>query len=701
MTMTAEKFLDREISALEFNARVLAEAMDAGNPLLERLKFIGIVSSNMDEFFMVRVASLKAAKMPLKTIQNQARVLLETRNSYFLETMVPELAAAGFVRTQPESCTPGQLEYLTNYFRKEIFPILTPIALAEDKPLPVLSNLRLHLVVTLAALQTPPLEKEDGGGGAHKRYAVVEIPQKVFSRMLFLPAEDKGHPFVLLEDVIAFFATELFPGFEILEKGIMRLTRGAELTLDEEKDEDFLRVMSEALRERQTGDIVRLEVSTNNGWAHFLRKALHLTEDEVVENRSWIDLKTISQLAFQPGFENLKRPLWEPRAVPEFERSEDPWEVIRAKNILLFHPYESFSAVTQFLEKAAEDPEVLAIKQTLYRTDQDSPILAALEKAAQKGKRVTALIELKARFDEENNIEWARRLTAAGASVLYGVAGYKTHAKACLVVRRERDGIRRYVHLSTGNYNAKTARIYSDIGFFTCDEAIAHDVSAFFNMITGYSQPAGWKKIEIAPYGLRKKLLRLIRREVMRSIPGSPGLIKAKMNSLVDPELIDALYKASSAGVQIQLNVRGICCLRPGVKGLSENIQVISLVDQFLEHSRIFYFANGGEDEIYLSSADWMPRNLDRRIELMFPVDDTANKKRLMEVLDVYFRDTTKAWSLQPDGSYRRVEAGSKKKFRAQEALCQKAAEEEKTALKTIPRELKPQKPRVESEVAR
>ena len=687
MMDSKDKFLDREISALEFNARVLAEAMDAGNPLLERLKFIGIVSSNLDEFFMVRIASLKAAKLPLKTIQNQARALLETRNAYFLEMMVPELAAAGFVRMQPESCTSSQLDYLTTYFHKEIFPVLTPIALVEDKPLPVLSNLRLHLVVTLA----------EPGPHAHKRYAVVEIPQKVFPRMLFLPAVEKDHPFVLLEDVIASFATELFPGFEILEKGVMRLTRGAELTLDEEKDEDFMRVMTEALRERQTGDIVRLEVSTNNGWAHFLRKALHLTEDEVVENRSWIDLKTISKFAFQPGFENLKRPLWEPCAVPEFERQDDLWEVIREKNILMFHPYESFGAVTQFLEKAAEDPEVLAIKQTLYRTDQDSPILAALEKAAQKGKRVTALIELKARFDEENNIEWAKRLATAGASVLYGVAGYKTHAKACLVVRRERDGIRRYVHLSTGNYNAKTSRIYSDIGFFTCDEALANDISAFFNMITGYSQPASWKKIEIAPYGLRKKLLRLIRREEMRSTPENPGRIQAKMNSLADPELIDALYKASSAGIQIQLNVRGICCLRPGVKGLSENIRVISIVDRFLEHSRIFYFANGGEEEVYLSSADWMPRNLDRRIELMFPVEDAANKKRLLETLEFYFRDNVKAWSLQPDGTYNRVEPGNRKKFRAQEALCQKAAEEEKTVLKTMPKELKPQKPRIES----
>lgn len=680
-----EKFLDRELSTLEFNGRVLAEAMDPTNPLLERLKFIGIVSSNLDEFYMVRVASLKTAQKSLEAIRARAHTLVETRNEYFLKTLVPELEEAGLVRVQPESCSSAQLEYLSNYFHKEIFPVLTPIALGQDTPLPVLSNLRLHLVVTLAL----------PGQSAHKKYAVVEVPQKVFPRMLFLPTE-KRHPFVLIEDLMSFFATELFPGFEILEKGVMRVTRGAELSWDEEKDEDFMRVLTEALRERRTGEIVRLEVSSNNGWAAFLKAVMRLSDEEIVENRSWIDLKGISQLAFQPGFENLKRPSWEPRSVPDFEANDDYWQVLKEKNVLLFHPYESFSVVTNFLERAAEDPDVLAIKQTLYRTDHDSPILAALAKAAEKGKRVTALIELKARFDEENNIEWAKRLATAGASVLYGVSGYKTHAKACLVVRRERDGIKRYVHLSTGNYNEKTSRIYSDIGFFTSDEAIANDISAFFNMITGFSQPASWKKIEVAPYGLRKRLIRLIRREVMRSTPERPGIIRAKMNSLADPELIETLYKASNSGVRIQLNVRGLCCLRPGVKGLSENIQVISIVDQFLEHSRIFYFANGGDEEIYLASADWMPRNFDRRIELLFPIEDAANKKRLLETLDLYFRDNVKAWALQSDGAYERVEAGGRRKFRVQESLCQKALEEESNVQKSMPKELKPQKPQAE-----
>jgi polyphosphate kinase len=678
-----EKLFDRELSALEFNQRVLAEAMDPTNPLLERLKFIGIVSGNIDEFFMVRIASLKASGTNLTAVRERAQALLNQRTQYFLETLVPELEAAGILRIQVDSCTPSQREFVDHYFHRELLPVLTPIALSPDQPFPLLGNLRLHMVVSLVPTQ----------GAKERRYAVVEIPQKPFPRMLFLPSE-KGHPFILLEDLISFYASELFSGFEIAERGVMRLTRGAELSLNEEKDEDFMRVMTEALRERQVGEVVRLEVSEKAGWVDFLRSQMKLKPEEVAENRAWLDLKSVSSLAFQPGFDHLKRPSWEPHAVSEFEKSDDIWTLLRQKDVLLFHPYESFGAVITLLERAAQDPDVLAIKQTLYRTDHDSPILKALETAAENGKRVTALIELKARFDEENNIEWAQRLQAAGASVLYGIAGYKTHAKACLIIRRERDGIRRYVHLSTGNYNAKTSRLYSDVGFLTSNDDMASDISAFFNMITGYSQPAAWKKIEVAPYGLRNKIVRLIRREAIRSSESRPGMIRAKLNSLVDPEIIDALYKASNAGVHIQLNVRGICCLRPGVKGLSENIHVTSIVDQFLEHSRIFYFRNGGEEEVYLSSADWMQRNLDRRIELLFPIEEPSNKKRLIDVLDLYFRDNVKAWMLLPDGSYTRVDPGTRRKVRSQEVLCQRAIEAEEAVQRSAPKELKPQKPR-------
>lgn len=678
-----EKLLDRELSTLDFNFRVLAEGMDPTNPLLERLKFIGIVSSNMDEFFMVRVASLKASGAPLDIIREKARALLEKRNDYFLNTLAPELAAAGFVRLKPESCNPAQLEFLSNFFHKELLPVLTPIALSEELLLSALSNLRLHFVAGLSE----PKQK------APPQYAVVEIPPKIFPRMIFLPTE-KWYPFVLIEDLIAAFASELFPGYEIVEKGLMRLTRGAELSFDEEKDEDFMRVMTEALRERRQGDIVRMEVSANGPWVQFLKKKLSIAEEDVLVNPSWMDLKTISQLAFQPGFDHLKRAAWEPCAAPDFERAADLWMLLKEKNVLVYHPYESFDAVVRFLETAAEDPDVVAIKQTLYRTDADSPILRALEKAAEKGKRVTALIELKARFDEENNIEGARRLANAGASVLYGVAGLKTHAKVCLVIRREPDGIKRYAHLATGNYNSKTARLYSDIGFFTSDDIMAGDLSAFFNMITGYSQPIAWAKIDVAPYGLRRRLLRLIRRETLRGTTEHPGYIRAKMNSLADPDLIEALYQASNAGVKIELNVRGICRLRPGVPRLSENIRVVSIVDQFLEHSRVFIFNNGGEPEAYLSSADWMPRNLDRRIELLFPVEGDADKKELSDILDIYFRDNTKAWQLHSDGTWLRVDAGKSKKVRAQDLLCERAKGAEKTALRAIPQDLRPQKPK-------
>ncbi len=678
-----DKFFDRELSALEFNARVLAEAMDPANPLFERLKFLGIVSGNLDEFFMVRVASLKASGADTSVVRARAQALLSQRNDYFLKTLAPELAAAGFVRLAPTSCSPDQLAFLRQYFDKELFPILTPIALTPERPLPALANLHLHVVVGLSDAKSP----------GKSRHAVIEIPPKIVPRMIFLPSE-KWHPFVLVEDLVLAWAGELFPGYSVTEKGVMRLTRGAELSFDEEKDEDFMRVMTEALRERLTGDIVRMEVSADAPWAQALRQRLSLKEDDVTPNPGWIDLKAISHLAFQPGFENLKRPAWEPRAVPDFEREDDVWKLLKSKNVMALHPYESFDAVVRFMEAAADDPDVLAIKQTLYRTDSDSPVLHLLERAALKGKRVTALVELKARFDEENNIEWAKRLINAGATVLYGVAGLKTHAKVCLVIRREPEGIKRYAHLSTGNYNQKTARLYSDIGYFTSDDLLTGDVSGFFNMITGFSQPPTWAKIDVAPYGMRRRLLRMIRRETLKSAPGKPGLIRAKLNSLVDHDLIEALYQASNAGIKIDLNVRGLCALRPGVPRLSENIRVVSLVDMFLEHSRIFYFENGGEPELYLSSADWMPRNLDRRLELLFPVEDADNKKRLIDTLDLYFRDNTHAWALQADGSWQRLEAGKNKKIRAQEILCERAETAEDIVRKAMPTDLKPQRPK-------
>jgi len=678
MSAPALNFLDRELSLLEFQARVLAEGMDPANPLLERLKFIGIVSSNMDEFFMNRVPRLERQAPVFDEVRRKCRDLMHGQWRYFCADMVPQLEAADIKRVRPGALDERQTAYLNNYFAGELFPVLTPIALAPEREVPALTNLGLHLIAALA---------EAGRGNAVK-HALVEIPQNL-PRMVALPAQT-GYRYMLIEDVLRMNAGALFTGYELSATGLLRLTRAAGMSIDEERDEDFMKVMSEALKARRQNPVVRLEIAAPPEMTGFVRDRLDLAAAEVYEFADWLDLKSVAQLAFQAGFTELKRPAWEPKPVAEFERADDLWKLLREKDVVVHHPYESFDAVARFLREAASDPDVLAIKQTLYRAGRHSAVINALEEAAESGKRVTVLVELKARFDEENNIDWARRLEAAGASVIYGVAGLKTHAKACLVVRREPDGIRRYVHLATGNYNEKTARLYSDIGFFTAKDEYAADISAFFNMITGYSQPANWSKIEAAPYGLRRRLLRLIAREAMTSTKTRPGLIMAKMNSLADPELIEALYAASKAGVQVKLNVRGICCLRPGVKDLSENIEVVSVVDMFLEHARLFHFANHGEDEVYLSSADWMPRNLDRRVEIMFPVEDQDNKRELSELLKLYFRDNEKAWQLQPDGTYRKVAGDVKRRFRAQEHLCSRIAEKAKLLSKSAPTQLKP-----------
>lgn len=678
----SEKLFNRELSWLEFNSRVLAEAMDPSNPLLERLKFIGIVSSNFDEFFMVRVASLEndGDKMTKKIIE-RANETVEKENQYFQNVMVPELEKSGIVRVPLQALNDRQKDYLKDFFRKELFPVLTPIALSEDKPVPALVSLSLYSVIGVLK----------PGQKTSEEFAVIEMP-KNFPRIIALPA-DSGYPFVLIEDIVSLFAQELFVGCEIKSQGQMRLTRGAELSLDEEKDEDFAKVMTEALRMRMQSEVVRLEVSASDKCVQFLKKELKITDDEVFKVNSWFDLKTISQLAYQPTFPELKRPAWSPRPVADFENADSVWDLLKKKDVSIILPYDSFDPVIRLLNEAANDPDVLAIKQTLYRTGSESMIVDALARAAENGKRVTALVELKARFDEEKNIKWAKRLEISGASVLYGISGLKTHAKACLIVRREPDGIKRYVHLSTGNYNEKTALIYSDIALFSSNEDLASDVSAFFNVITGYSEPTALTKIEIAPYGLKRRLLRMIRREEIRS-KEKPGLIMAKMNSLVDPEIIEALYKASQAGCQIKLNVRGICCLRPGVKGLSENIEVISIVDMFLEHARIFYFHNGGDEEVYLSSADWMPRNLDRRIEIMFPVENKEIKNSVIDLIKLYFKDNQKSWRLLPEGNYEKIEPGEHRKFRVQEYLCAKAVDRDDRENKSAPKELKPQKPK-------
>ncbi|MBI3316727.1 MAG: polyphosphate kinase 1 [Candidatus Omnitrophica bacterium] len=681
-----EPFLSRESSWIEFNRRVFAEATDESNLLLERLKFLGIVSSNFDEFFMVRIASLVMENSPLaEKIYEAAFSLMHEQNKHFLERLVPQMESAGITRVRPPSLLPQHLEYVKNLFQKEIFPILTPIAIHENKEIPALGNLSLYTLLHLQEIQDP--EKT--------HYAVVEMP-KNFPRLIFLPSE-KEVKFILLEDLISLFSKDLFEGFNIIDIGWIRLTRAAEMTLDEEKDEDFAKVMAEALRERRKNTVVRLEAVISEPLLIYIQRKLGVGNRETFRTQSWLDLKSIAQLSFQSLllFEELKRPAWIPRSKPEFEMADDLWLLLKEKDIYLFHPYDSFEPVNHFLAEAALDPDVLAIKQTLYRAGADSRLIQSLETATGAGKQVTVLVELKARFDEEKNIKWAQRLEDAGASVLYGAAGFKTHAKACLVVRREPEGIKRYVHLSTGNYNEKTALLYSDVGLFSSDEKLTADISAFFNMVTGFSRPSFWNKIDVAPFGLRRRLERLILREIMRSSKQHPGLIMGKINSLVDPEIIKALYEASKAGVQIKLNVRGVCCLRPGVPGLSENIEVISVVDMFLEHGRLFYFENGGDSELYLSSADWMPRNFDRRIELMLPLEDKEIRKELIEILKCYFKDNVKGWRLNPDGTYVKNATGSEKKFRAQEFFCKKTLERDELLKKIPPKEIRPQKPKV------
>jgi len=672
---------DRELSWLEFNARVLAEAMDTTLPLLERLKFFGIVSSNLDEFFAVRVASLAPGSRAERLVREKAECLVREQYAGFVEDFLPALAAAEVRRLRPGELSPPQLEYVRGIYTREIHPILTPIALVEDRPIPTLPGLSLHLLVTLRMHSLP----------GEARHAVVEIP-RTLPRLVRLPAS-KRIEYLLVEDLVADSVGSLFEGCEILETALMRLIRGAEMTLDEERDEDFAQVMEDALRDRRRAEIIRMEVAGSDAATAILAARLGVTEDRTVRLSGWLDLRGFSELGKQSGLESLRLPEWTPRPVAAFDEAEDIWELLRGRDVLVHHPYDSFDPVLRLLTEAAEDPNVVAIKQTLYRTATRSAVVAALERAAERGKRVTVLVELKARFDEADNIRWARRLERAGANVLYGVAGLKTHAKACLVVRREPEGVRRYAHLGTGNYNETTARLYSDLGLFTADEAIASDLTSFFNMITGFSQPLETKKLAIAPFDLRRTLRRLIGREAMRSSPEHPGLIMAKMNTLADAEIIDALYEASRHGVRILLNVRGICRLVPGVPGLSENIGVVSIVDRFLEHSRIFYFANQGDEEVFLASADWMPRNLDRRVEIMFPIEDPGLRRETKDLLALYFKDNVKSWRLQPDGSYTRIQAESEPPFRAQESLWRRASDKKMRVRRIPPPRLRPQTP--------
>jgi polyphosphate kinase len=665
-----ELFLNRELSWLSFNGRVLEEATDAGNLVLERLKFATIVSSNLDEFFMVRVAALKNAveeqdvapdpagltpAQQLLAISERAHEMTDRLYQVVGDEILPALAAQGIRIVTINALDAAQRAALSRQFQNDVLPVLTPMAIDTARPFPMLAGLSINVAVLLA-----PAEGEE-----QPRLAVVQVPSRL--PRLVRPPGGEGTTYTLLEEVIRAELPALFPGQTVIESAAFRVSRDAELDLDDEGD--LLEAIEEELRNRRRSRVVRLEVEAGVGDVLLatLRRRLELQAEDVYRERGPLDVRVFFPLVDLPALETLRDPPLKPLPLSEMREGQDIFALLDERDLLLHHPYESFDPVVSLVSRAAEAPDVLAIKQTLYRTSGDSPVVRALVRAAEQGKQVTVLVELTARFDEQSNIRWARSLEEAGAHVIYGIRGYKTHAKICLVVRRGKDGIRRYVHLGTGNYNDRTARLYTDFGLMTADADIGNDASAFFNALTGYSDPPHMKKLAMAPTQLRDRFLRLIERERRRAAEGQAAEITAKMNALVDEDIIRALYDASRAGVRIRLNVRGICCLRPGVKGLSETIEVVSIVDRFLEHARIFRFRNGGDEEIYLASADWMPRNLDRRIELLFPLEAPEARAKVLAALEALFSDNVKARRLQADGTYkRRRPAKGEEPFRAQ-----------------------------------
>lgn len=657
MNAIQNRLFNRELSWLKFNERVLSEAQNPDTPLLERLKFVAITATNLDEFYMVRVGGLQLLQNAGKTrpdpsglspseqleaIRQSAGAIVEDTYACFCDTLEPALQEHGIQRLRGGELNEQQLTVLRNVVHQEVLPVFSPTAVTPEAPFPLLANLALNLCVRLA-----PADGEDD-----PRYAIIPF-RRSDTRIVTLPT-DRGYAYILLEDAIEYFLGDFFPGIDVQQCVAFRISRNADISIQEDEAADLVAGMREILAARRESECVRLEVShqADDVTLEFLMNSLEIDASRVSSIRGPVDLSCFFAISDLKGFDSLRNPEWPPQASPDVDPKLNIFENIQTRDILLHHPYDRFDPVVRLVQEAADDPDVLAIKQTLYRTSQNSPIVAALQRAAENGKHVTAVVELKARFDEQRNIEWARHLERANVQVIYGVQGLKTHAKACMIVRREPGGVQRYLHFGTGNYNEKTARLYGDISLLTCDEILGQDAASFFNAITGYSQPLEFRKIEAAPLTLRDKLLELINGETSRKERGHKAHIVAKLNSLVDPQIIEALYKASQAGVSIKLNIRGICCLRPGVPGMSENISVISIVDRNLEHARIMYFYHGGDEQVFISSADWMPRNLDRRVELLVPVDDVACRQRLVSLLDTYFKDNVKATALQSDGTY-------------------------------------------------
>ena len=672
-----EYYRNREISWLGFNERVLSEAKDKNIPLFERLKFLSITASNLDEFFMVRVASLKdmvhakytkpdiagmTPKEQLKALAPEVKSLIQAQYNTYNRSLIPALKKAGVkVVEKHEDFSEEQKEFVDRYFEEAVYPVLTPMAMDSARPFPLIRNKTLNIGALIA--KKGKKEKEE------LEFATVQVPS-VLPRIIEIPGDKKDKTtVVLLEEIIERNIGKLFLSNPVVCACPYRIIRNADLTIDEDEAADLLTEIEKQLKKRQWGEVIRLDVEEKMDprLLKILKMEFDMKEEDIHYINGPLDLTFLMKMYKLEGFDDLKVEPYVPAPVKEMMTDEDIFTQIRRQDILLHHPYMSFDPVVDFVRQASRDPEVLAIKQTLYRVSGNSPIIAALAQAAENGKQVTVLVELKARFDEENNIVWAKKLEKAGCHVIYGLLGLKTHSKITLVVRKEEEGIRRYVHLGTGNYNDSTAKQYTDCGILTCSAKIGEDATAVFNMLSGYSEPKSWNKLVVAPIWMRDRFLHLIEMEQRRALEGKEARIVAKMNSLCDRDIIAALYAASAAGVKIDLIIRGICCLKVGIPGVSENITVRSIVGNFLEHSRIFYFYSDGKEQLFMGSADWMPRNLDKRVEIVFPVEDPRLKEEVKHILHIQLADNVKAHILQPDGTYEKIDKRGKQLVNSQE----------------------------------
>ena len=676
-----EYYFNRELSWLEFNYRVLSEARDKNIPLFERIKFLSITASNLDEFFMIRVASLLdmvhakynkadiAGLTPveqLKQILPKARELMANQYSTYNRSLLPLLEKEGLkIIRSHEELNEEQSKYVDDYFDKDVYPVLTPMAVDSSRPFPLIQNKTLNIGALV----------EDKKNKGVIDIATVQVPS-VLPRVVHIPSSNEGTQcIILLGEIIEKNIDKLFLNYKVICAHPYRIMRNADLTIDEEDAADLLKEIQKQIKKRRWGEVIKLEVSDNMDprLLKELKDKLMVSDEAIYEINGPLDLTFLMKVNGIDGFEHLRYPKYKPQPVKTLNHDENIFEQIKRNDILLFHPFDEFTPVIDFISQAAVDPNVLAIKQTLYRVSGNSPIVSSLALAAENGKQVTVLVELKARFDEENNIIWAKKLEKAGCHVIYGLVGLKTHSKIALVVRKEEDGIKRYVHLGTGNYNDITAKLYTDMGLLTASDPIGEDATAVFNMLSGYSEPPKWNKLAVAPIWLRDKFVLLINREAANAKLGKEAKIIAKMNSLCDPIIIRALYDASLAGVKIELIIRGICSLKAGIPGLSENITVRSIVGNFLEHARIFYFYNDGWEDVYMGSADWMPRNLDKRVEITFPVEDELLKREVIDILNLQLADNVKAHILQKDGSYTKIDLRGKEKVNSQDIFCERA----------------------------